>query len=66
MLYLLLYVLAVIWVTAALLYTDDYLVHSKTEVLFAPLVLVFAVFQAVFGWGYRFYRRRTQPYAFGR
>jgi len=66
MIYLVLYTMAVIWVVAGLLYADNYLVHSKTEVVFAPLLLVFTTFQFILERGYRLYQRGTRSYLFSR
>lgn len=66
MIYILLYMMAVIWVVAGLLYADNYMIHSKSEVLFAPLLLVFTTTQLVLRWGYKLYQRRTGPYMFSR
>ncbi len=42
-LYVLLYLTTVVWCTAAFLYSDGYLVHSKTAVVFAPILCVVAL-----------------------
>ena len=57
-LYLMLYLTTVTWLVAALLYSDGYLVHSKTEVVFAPILGVFAVAHAGLRWGHTQYERR--------
>ena len=52
--YVLLYALIVIWIAAGLLYADGFMVHSKREVILAPLLIVLSAVQ----WGVRFFDSR--------
>ena len=52
-LYLTLYLMMVSWLVALFLYADGTLVHSKIEVVFAPILGVFTVVSAGLRWGFR-------------
>ena len=48
--YVTFYALCVTWIAAALLYSDGYLVHSKKEVVLAPLIIALTTVRSVVVW----------------
>ena len=52
-LYLTLYLMTVAWLVAIFLYADGTLLHSKTEVVFAPILGISRMLSAGVRWGFR-------------